>query len=511
VVSGQIGRETQVIMHKSLRYLGGPLLVFFGLLLLGRFSQEILQQLGVAAEASLQHQLAHLIRVALWLTGAACLARAINLFVWDRLVTSAFHHTVPRLLKDFLALIIFGITLLAILTVEFGQDVTPLWATSGALGVVIGLALRGMILDFFSGLTINLDRSYQIGDWLEVPYRDFKAPIYGRVVQINWRTTHIELENKNIVLVPNSIMGTVALTNYSLPEDLARFEITVALDFAVPPDRGLRVLLGGVNAAVGKDGPVEVPAPRVLVGEIRDGAVEYKVRYFLRVSIVSPSTGRHTVTRCILEHLHQTGLSPAVHGQNLTLERGRERNLSLDTTAGRTALLAKVDLFRKSLGNEDLAALAEGAGMISYGPHERIIRQGDDGASMFILAEGLIYVFVENERQKEEVKIRQLTPGQAFGEMSLLTGEPRSATVTTATDVIVLEIVKEKMHKLLAKRPEVAERLCAVAAERHLELTKVLNTLPPEEHLAHKENAASALLRKMKHFFDNVFQGTSEP
>ncbi len=493
-------------MRRSVRYLLVPALTFAIFLSLGLLSQDLLQQVGIEAIARSREVLLYLIQIGIWLSGAACLVRLINVIVWDRIVANALQQPVPRLLRDCVAVIIFGIALMGILGVVFGKDVTAIWATSGAVGVVLGFALRSVILDVFTGLMINLDRSYCIGDWVEVHHRDVRAPIYGRIREINWRTTHIDLENKNVVILPNSSLGTMAVTNYSRPEDLSRFEVLLTLDPTVRPERALRVLQAGVLAAVGKDGPVESPAPRVVLGEVTGDGIVYKVRYFLRINQVSPGTGRHTVLRHLLEHLRLMGLVPAAPRRDLFVQRGVERNVELDGRQTLHALLVKVDWFRSSLPDEDLQEIAAGAVRHSFKAQEIIIGQGDEGASMFVVAEGLLYVNVEDHQLKKQVRVGQLVPGQVFGEMSLLTGEPRSATVIAATDAVVFEIIKETMEAILKRRPEAAEVLSQVMAERRLTSSKALDGAArkkPEEH----QTLASAILGRMKRFFSAVFQG----
>ena len=112
---------------------------------------------------------------------------------------------------------------------------------------------------------------------------------------------------------------------------------------------------------------------------------------------------------------------------------------------------------------------------------------------MFIIVEGLLNVFVgDSERQ---VKVAQMLSGEFFGELSLLTGQARTATVIAATDVILYEISKENILPLLVQKPEIAEIISKVVAERELRTSKAYEHLAKkEEKKAHTETRAKQIL-----------------
>jgi small-conductance mechanosensitive channel len=496
-------------VRNIIKAIWAPLVLFGVFLGLGLFYQDLLQRVWLQVGEQSRRVLNYGTQVGVWLSGAYLLVRLINVCFWDRLVARTLGQPVPRLLKDLLGCAIFGVAAMGIVGIVFEQSVTGIWATSGAIGIVIGFALKTAILDVYTGLAVNFDRSFRIGDWLDIHHKDFKEPVFGKVVQINWRTTHIQLENNNIVILPNSTIGVTSVTNYSLPSDVTRFEVPVTLDCSVPTARAVRVLLAAAKAAVGKKGPVAEPEPRVLVGEFADAGVKYKVRYYLRVSEVSPSTGRSAVVGCILEHLARAGLSTANPRQDIFLGRLPKPGDQLSEIEERKAILKRVELFQKSLEPEELEELAKTMVLRVWKAGAVVIQQGDPGASMFVLAEGLAYVDQDGE-QGRSIRVAQVTPGQTFGEMSLLTGEPRSATITAATDVVALEIAKDDVESLLGRRPEIAEEMSAIVAERRLRSIKALADAPLERQEAQKQTLYREILGKMKRFFGLVFTSTAQ-
>ncbi len=120
---------------------------------------------------------AYAIPTALWLAGAWAVSRLVDGLLWDQLTRSGLGRAVPRLVRDALTLIVFMVALGGILANVFGYPLTGFFAASSVMALVLGLALRNVILDIFTGLAINLDSSYQIDDWIEVHHRDFKEPI----------------------------------------------------------------------------------------------------------------------------------------------------------------------------------------------------------------------------------------------------------------------------------------------------------------------------------------------
>ncbi len=191
---------------RALRGLWAPSLVFaiFGCASL--FGPALLNHLGAIEGAQLHALLLNAIHTALWLAGAYLLVRLTNLLFWEGIVARGIGRPVPRLLKDSLGLFVFLLAVAGIVGIEFRQSIVGIWATSGAIGIVLGIALRNIILDIFTGLAVNFDHSYRIGDWVDLFERGFPT-IRGKVIEINWRTTRIETEERRVMVVPNSKMG----------------------------------------------------------------------------------------------------------------------------------------------------------------------------------------------------------------------------------------------------------------------------------------------------------------
>jgi CRP-like cAMP-binding protein len=139
-----------------------------------------------------------------------------------------------------------------------------------------------------------------------------------------------------------------------------------------------------------------------------------------------------------------------------------------DRMRERTRLLAGVDLFA-TLTDVHRQEIAAATRMQVFGNGEAVVRQGDPGQSMYVIGAGTAVVTLEPDRRE----VATIDRGGYFGEMSLLTGEPRSATVLARGDVVVLEIDAELFRHLGERHPQAVEQIGLAAVTRRAELDQV--------------------------------------
>ncbi|NIR49358.1 mechanosensitive ion channel, partial [candidate division KSB1 bacterium] len=373
--------------------------------------RDLLLQFGTEAVDQSQKVIAYVVQIGIWLSAAHFLNRLALVFFWDGLVARTLGAPIPRLIKDIFTIVVYLIAITGIVGIVFQKSVTGFWATSGVVGVILGFALRNMILDVFTGLAINIDRPYKIGDWIKVHAANPEQNIVGKIMEFNWRTTRLKTQDDSVAVLPNSLLGTMMVTNFwgSGPE--SRFEITVCLDFSVPTERACRVLSAGAQAAVGQTGILEQPAPRVILSGTTSLGIEYKVRYWMSpwTDDITEGAGRSHVTTNILAHLKQAGITPAYPKQDLFHAKMPTRHLDSTSLEDRTKLLGQTELF-KHLDTRELEELAANMKQHYYKRGEKLIRQGEAGDSMFILSEGLLHAFLNSENGQTEVRVGQIVP-----------------------------------------------------------------------------------------------------
>jgi small-conductance mechanosensitive channel/CRP-like cAMP-binding protein len=490
-------------MLKIVERLAAPAALFLLFLVSALTTPNLIRTIGADAVARLGDVVSYGIQIGLWVSGAYLIVRLVNVLFWDRLVAGGLGAPVPRLLKDCLAIVVYLIAAAGIIGIVFGQSVAGIWATSGAIGIVLGLALRSIILDIFSGLAVNLEHSYRIGDWVELLDRNGPA-VYGRVVEINWRTTRILTDDRRVVVIPNSRMGQAAVLNYSMPSTVNRLEAVFTLDFSVPSARAQRVLLAGARAACGGGGLLDDPPVQVILGAATQLGVEYRVRAWHDVDLVSPSVARGLVTASILRHLASAGLSLAYPKQDTFHAPMPARQLEHQAEADRAKLLERVELFGRSLNESELKRLAGLMAPRLFPAAAALLVEGEPGGSMLVLAEGLLEVRKRRDDGSELV-LGKVQAGEFVGEMSLLTGEPRSASVVALTETLAYEITHEHLADLLAARPAISEALSEIVALRRLRTTTALSAAATPQEVAEAHGAARQILAKMRHLFRHVF------
>ncbi|MBT4225143.1 MAG: mechanosensitive ion channel, partial [Opitutae bacterium] len=198
---------------KKLARLWFPLLVFLAFLSALFSSDLLVKQLGENVSLVARNTFIYGVQIGVWLSAALLLNRIIELVFWDGFVGTVSGRKVPRLPKDVTALSLFILAGIGVTATVFDKSITGILATSGIASIIIGLALRNIILDMFIGLAIHVERPFKIGDWIQVHRNRRETHIIAMVIEINWRTTRLRTTENNMIVVPNNVIGTSILTN----------------------------------------------------------------------------------------------------------------------------------------------------------------------------------------------------------------------------------------------------------------------------------------------------------
>ena len=143
----------------------------------------------------------------------------VRYFYWHRYWRRRRGQETPALIRDLMtiAILLLGLSL-GLWWVE-GLSFTGFITASGATAIILGIALQTVIQDLFSGLSINLDGSYALGDWLTVFSDQMPEPAYGQVTAMTWRSTFMVLEDGRRLMVPNHLVTANAVLNHSRPQN----------------------------------------------------------------------------------------------------------------------------------------------------------------------------------------------------------------------------------------------------------------------------------------------------
>ncbi|MDC0206679.1 mechanosensitive ion channel [Nitrospinae bacterium] len=435
------------------------------------------------------------LKMLIWFGGGWLFNRLLSLLFWNTLIKKILHQHPPLLLVQLSSIFVLILTLSAIAHFVFHEPLTTLIAAAGGLGFVLGFAVQGLILDLFSGLAIQMDRPFKVGDFINCHNR-FGTAMIGRVEETTWRTTRLWTTDRNLVIVPNSYITSTIVTNYSMPEVKARFDLDYTLDFSVPSERAIAIFNAALLESVGSKGPLADPRPKtILTGVDSDGAV-YKLRYYLDPTITSPSKARNTVNANVMHHLTYAGITPSYDRQDIFYEKMPSQK-SWRNKEDRMDLLSKIELF-KDFSEELLESISNSFKLKALKAKEVLIKQGDDGESLFVLVEGLLDVSLQVGDEQRHLTL--LAPGSFLGEMALLTGEKRSANITTSTESLVVELTKDSIMSLATTNPEVLEKMTSVVAKRRMK-NKEIESLDPEGQDEAMQKEEENLMARVTNFF----------
>ena len=483
----------------------------FAVFLLALFNrQELVDRFLENANFLTRNFVEYGVQIGVWLSAAFLMNRMIGVLFWDGFIGRLSDRPVPRLPRDLTAMVLFSVAVLAIISTVFQRDVTSMLAASGVLGVIIGLALRTVILDLFMGLAIHIERPFKIGDWLMIHQNRVETHIIAEVIEINWRTTRLRTTRNNMVVVPNSKMGDTIVTNYMEPKPHFRIDLDFIIDFEVPSERVLRVMTAGLKAVADGEGILEDPAAEVRIKDSTLEGAEYEVRFFILPAKISPNEARHVVNRSVLEHLIHSGITPAHAKEEIFLQRRERRALDASLDEDLYQLLTRTELFRK-LNAAEFAAVFREMRKRDLAEGETLYAQGDAGDSMFICVEGLLASAI-TVRGQGEVKVETLRAGQHFGEGSIFKATSRSTTVTAEADSLVYEIERHVIEPLLDVRLDLREQLekgLKQQTDRIKDSWKEARRKKAEDQ-PKKTVRKSPVKKVVQAFFPGMFEGAKE-
>jgi small-conductance mechanosensitive channel/CRP-like cAMP-binding protein len=390
--------------------------------------------------------------VALWLVAAWLATRALDAFLWRRFERGGAEPAVPRIVIHLAAGAVYVATLMVIVAVVLDQPLTGLLVSSTVVAGVVGLALQGTLTDLLAGIAISIDRLYGIGDWLEV-----EGGFTGQVVDVTWRSTRLVSWNDSIYVIPNSRAARAVVHNLNLPTPRYGRWFSIWLPAEVAPRLARQLML---EACLSSPEVLRDPAPTVRLRDLGRTPVEYRVFAYFR-DYPSHIDGLDDLLERIWVQLQRLGIEPAAPVQDLRLRRGTSKT-ALEPAD--VELLRRVELFRH-LGEGERRTLLERSERRTCRSGEVIVREGEAGASLFVVASGVARV-LRSVPGRADVELARLSVYDYFGEMSLLTGEPRSATVTALTECSLVVIDKVALDEVLRARPRLVSELAETVNRR---------------------------------------------
>ena len=381
-----------------------------------------------------------------------------------------------------------------------GVELTTVLAGSAIVSGILALSLQATLGNILGGVALQLDGSIHVGDWIMM-----ENGKQGRVTEIGWRHTVVETRDWTTMVVPNATLLASTITILGKRDGGPvpyRMWVYFHVDFRFAPASVISAvedaLRGSPIERVGTD-----PQPNCICLDFakdgRDSYAMYAVRYWLTDPAADDPTSSAVRAR-IWSALERAQIPFARPARTLFMhddvkyqaERSARHHLK------RKQALMQVDLFHP-LTPEEIQHLAEHLVEVPFSAGERMTRQGATAHWLYLLAEGRAEIRIKTDKMVKVVA--QIEAPDFFGEMGLMTGEPRQADVVALTDTICYRLDKAAFEHILHERPAIAGELSAKLAKRRMVLVAVREDLDEATRLARESSEKDRILERIKDFF----------
>ena len=427
-----------------------------------------------------------------WLIVCFALLRLALYMYGDLFVVRWKKGSFPAAFKNIITAVITVVAVLILLKEIMDINVTSLIATTTVLTATIGLAFQSTLANMLAGLTIHLEKPLKQGDWISAGGHE------GYVLDITLRSTRIKTIENNEVFIPNGKVLSEAVINYSLPDGATVRKLAVGVSYQIAPNTVRKTVLD-ILASI--PDVHRHPEPLVRIVNYGEFSVKYEVRYtihdYLRHLDIDSEIMNLLWYRFKRDGIEMPFPIQTVHLKEITAESRRAEKEH--TNAVTLALIEKVD-FLSPLSQDERRKLVETVGVKDYAAGELPVRQGDAGDSFYIIKKGTVDVIVD-KTQGDGVVVATLGPGNFFGEMSLLTGAVRTASIRVKEDAEFVVIDRESFRSTLVNNPSIAESLSRILAERQAGLAAQREKLDSATLERRKRADSGKLLHNIREFF----------
>ena len=407
-------------------------------------------------------------------------------------------RAVPRILGEVslaVALVVYALFRMDAL----GVNLTAISVSAAALTAIIGFAAQATLGNLLGGISLQLDNTCRIGDWIEID------GVTGEVVSIRWRYTALATVNNVTIVIPNAELMKNRVTLIGRRGDLRipwRRPIEFGVGYEWTPGQVLAVVHAALERGVIPFVATEPIAHCVCAG-FDQSAIKYIVYYWL-TDIKSYLVTDSRVRVHVYAALGRAGMEIPISRSDLYLHSGRHLQLirSEREQESRVALLRSLELFAPLTDDETHALAAQLIGT-PFGPGDIITRQGEPSDSLYILARGQVGIFRDAAPGSSPARPRLATLAAPayFGEMGLLTGQARTATILGESEVLCYRLDKTAFEAIIQARPELAEAMSRTVVERQAANDATLASLSAEARARATGTRAGELLRKIRQFF----------
>jgi CRP-like cAMP-binding protein len=415
----------------------------------------------------------------------------------------------PVIAGDLLVGVGYIATTLGVLT-SHGLNATGAFASAAVVSAGLVISLQSTLGNILGGVALQLDGSIHEGDWVQL-----ENGKQGKIRAIRWRHTIVETRDWSTIIVPNAQLLQSNITILGKREGQAvpqRMWVWFNVDFRFPPTKVIQTVTDALCAAPIVGVAADPPPNCVCMDftkDMRESYATYAVRYWLTDLAADDATNSRVRAR-VYTALQRAGIPLALPGSRIWLQMDDKQHKDQHDQAElarRYDELRQLPLFRP-LTDEELRTLAKGLRKVMYTAGEAVTKQGAVAHWLYVLSGGKVEIRAEIDPDGPKGKlppqtkvITTLTAPSVFGEMGMMTGEPRSATVVAVTDAECYRLDKSTFESVLLPRPEITHDLSATLAQRRAELVAARDGLDEAAQAAYQANERDRIRDAIRSFF----------
>ena len=422
------------------------------------------------------------------LLGAFVVIALLRRWFWELWFEKHQQQKAPKFLSQISGLFIFIAAVLVIFGGVYGHSIEGLVFGSTVVVGIVGFAMQDLLGNIIAGVALELGKPFKTGDWLVVDGK------HAEVIEVNWRSTRLRTNDDIYLDIPNKAIVGATITNLTYPTRQHAIRLSVGFDYSTPPNFIKDVM---ARAAAEVPGVLVTPPPKVFLKDFGDSAVIYEIKFWLDdESRFSDIVDGIRTNVWYAAQRHRITIPFPIR----TLQIERQKASRPDALAAARATVRKQP-FLQLLDDAQVDKLLSLARLLRFGRGEKVIQQGAAGESMFILLSGEADVLIGAGGQS--TRVATLRDGDYCGEMSLLTGEPRSATVVARTDCEMWEIAKPVIAEFLQHNEALVQKLGELLAQRRMETEGILASTTEQAHIITKQQEYTAgFLKRLTSFFE---------
>lgn len=363
----------------------------------------------------------------------------------------------PKITMDFILFVTFVVLFLLVLRIRSDINLASLLTTSAVITVMLGLAAQATLSNFFSGLIIQVERPFDIGDWIEFEGKE------GRIVGISWKSTQLLTREQVLIYIPNSILAASTFSNFSKPTKQKIARIYIGLEYDAPYNKVKQVI-----TEVTDQHPRILKRPPVIIRliEFGDFAITYEIRVWHNSYAYEPQL-QADIYQQLWYALRRNNIRIPfpirdVQHHHIVQKQKEKQMVSLQTEI--QGIMKQVPILA-TLSDANLEKLASMVEVEMFGAGELIVQEGEKGDSMYIIRSGSCDV-MQKGADGRLMLLTTMIAGEFFGEISLLTGSKRTATIKTNEDTSLIFINKTVFSKIMRDDPIISEQIAQAVVER---------------------------------------------